>query len=397
MQHALSVVPLQNGWAQGEVRRSYFGVDVHDSLAGFLAGYDGDEFVYVLYPGVMRRAARTFLDGLRAKTMYAVKANAHSAVIATLFDEGVRTFELASIKEIELVREHAPGAEMYLMHPVKSRRLIRHAYAAGIRHFALDCAEELNKILEETGHAEDLHLHIRLSLPKGGAAMPLLGKFGADFDTAIALLHRLDIVAAKKGLCFHVGSQCMDPQDYARAIEYVRQLVDASGVEIDSLDIGGGFPVAYPDMPIRPMQDYFDAIHQALDTHGFTTIEVMAEPGRSLCAEGGSTVTRVELRKGQDLYLNDGTYGSLFDAGMCAWKYPTRLVKQGAEIKTEEMAEFRFFGPTCDSLDTMNGPFALPNSVAEGDWIEVQHLGAYGQAIAGDFNGFSSNTVIAIL
>ncbi|MEL6692980.1 MAG: type III PLP-dependent enzyme, partial [Pseudomonadota bacterium] len=289
-----------------------------------------------------------------------------------------------------------PDAELYLMHPVKSRQTIRHAYDFGVRHFAFDCAAELGKILVETNDAADLHLHLRLALPKGGSAtMPLDGKYGADFDEAVDLLQRARPVSAKLGVCFHVGSQCMDPADYIKALSYVHGLLEAADVQIDSLDCGGGFPVAYPGMTPPPMQDYFARIQKGIEIFGFGGLEIIGEPGRALCGEGGSTLTRVELRKGQDLYLNEGSYGSLFDAAQCAWKYPVRLHRE--DEASDELRTFRFFGPTCDSLDTMAGPFHLPADTREGDWIEICHLGAYGQAMATDFNGFQSDATVAIL
>jgi ornithine decarboxylase len=186
----------------------------------------------------------------------------------------------------------------------------------------------------------------------------------------------------------------MDPQDYYRTIAYVRDLVDTAKIHIDSLDCGGGFPVAYPGMTPPPMADYFNTIDAALTKFGFDNIAIFGEPGRALCAEGGSTLARVELRKGNDLYINDGSYGSLFDAAQCSWKFP---VKSHAPTATDDQIGFRFFGPTCDSLDVMKGPFHLPADIKEGDWIEICHLGAYGQALATDFNGFQSDATVAVL
>ncbi len=373
-----------------------FGLPAFNSVADAIEAYEGDDAIYVLYPRRIEAAAKQFLDGFPGRVLYAVKANPHPAVLKTLWASGMRGFDVASIREIDLVRRACPDAELYLMHPVKSRRTIRHAYENGVRHFAFDCAAELGKILVETNDASDLHLHLRLALPKGGSAnMPLDGKYGAEFEEAVDLLRAARPVSAKLGVCFHVGSQCMDPADYIKALAYVHGLLETAGVEIDSLDCGGGFPVAYPGMTPPPMADYFARIQKGLDIFGFGELEIIGEPGRALCGEGGSTLTRVELRKGQDLYLNEGSYGSLFDAAQCAWKYPVKLHRDGEASEATE--GFRFFGPTCDSLDTMAGPFELPADMREGDWIEVCHLGAYGQALASDFNGFQSETTVAVL
>ena len=373
-----------------------FGLPAFNSIADAIEAYDGDDAVYVLYPQRIEAAARQFLDAFPGKTLYAVKANPHPAVLKTLWATGVRAYDVASIREIDLVLEACPDAELYLMHPVKSRKTIRHAYAAGVRNFAFDCAAELGKILVETDDAQDLHLHLRLALPKGGSAsMPLDDKYGADYQTAVDLLRAARPVAETLGICFHVGSQCMDPGDYIRALSYVHGLLEVADIRIDSLDCGGGFPVAYPGLTPLPMQDYFARIQKGLDIFGFGELEILGEPGRALCGEGGSTLARVELRKGSDLYLNDGSYGSLFDAAQCAWKYPVKLHREGEASAAK--TDFRFFGPTCDSLDVMTGPFELPADTREGDWIEICHLGAYGQAMASDFNGFQSDTTVAIL
>ncbi|MEO1552691.1 MAG: type III PLP-dependent enzyme [Pseudomonadota bacterium] len=373
-----------------------FGLPAFKSVAEAIASYDGDDAIYALYPHKIETATREFLGAFPGKTLYAVKANPHPAVLKTLWAAGVRGFDVASIREIDLVRNTCPDAKLYLMHPVKSRKTIRHAYKAGVRHFAFDCAAELGKVLVETGDAQDLHLHLRLALPQGGSAsMPLDGKYGADYETAIDLLRAARPVADRLGVCFHVGSQCMDPADYVRALAYVHGLLDSANVPIDSLDCGGGFPVAYPGLTPPPMQDYFARIRKGIEIFGFGDLEIIGEPGRALCGEGGSTLARVELRKSDDLYLNEGSYGSLFDAAQCAWKYPVKLHR--TDDASVSMTGFRFFGPTCDSLDTMAGPFELPSDTREGDWIEICHLGAYGQALATDFNGFQSDTTVAIL
>ncbi|MEM7460541.1 MAG: type III PLP-dependent enzyme, partial [Pseudomonadota bacterium] len=307
-----------------------FGLPAFNSIADVIAAYQGDDAIYVLYPQRVEAAARQFLQEFPGKTLYAVKANPHPAVLKTLWATGVRAYDVASIREIDLVLEACPDAELYLMHPVKSRKTIRHAYEMGIRHFAFDCAAELGKILVETNDAHDLHLHLRLALPKGGSAsMPLDGKYGADYQTAIDLLRAARPVAEKLGVCFHVGSQCMDPADYIRALSDVHGLIGAANIRIDSLDCGGGFPVAYPGLKPPPMAAYFARIQKGIEIFGFGNLEIIGEPGRALCGEGGSTLARVELRKGDDLYLNDGSYGSLFDAAQCAWKYPVKLHRVG--------------------------------------------------------------------
>ncbi len=374
-----------------------FDLPTFRTVGDALTDYTGDDHLYVIYPRTIAAAAQTFLSGFPGTVLYAIKANPHPAVLKTLWNEGIRHFDVASIREVELIHQLFPAAKMFLMHPVKSRALIAKAYGYGIRDFSVDCEDELQKILECTNNAKDLTVHVRLALPEGDADMPLSGKFGADRETAVALLQKARSVAKRLGLCFHVGSQCRNVDNYDAAIGYARSVVDAAAVAIDSIDVGGGFPVVYPEMPIAPMSEFFQGIKASLTSHGFDGLDVLGEPGRALCAEGGSSLVRVELRKGNDLYLNDGAYGSLFDAGQCSWKFPVRLIRDGVVVNNRDQTGFRFFGPTCDSLDVMNGPFHLPSDVREGDWIEVQHLGAYGQALASSFNGFHSETACVVL
>ena len=366
------------------------------SLTDALRAYVGDDHINVLYPHRIKAAAESFFYGLPGRTLYAVKANPHPEVLRAVWAGGVRDFDVASLREIDLIQGLFPDVTLYLMHPVKSRRTICEAYARGVRDYSLDCDDELAKIIEETHGARDLRLHVRLALPKAGGIMPLAGKFGASFDVAAALLKAAHSQSASLGVCFHVGSQCLEVGAYDRAIAYARAVVDASGVKIDSIDIGGGFPVAYPDTPHRPWDEYFASIRTSLSAYGFDGLDVLGEPGRAICAAGGSTLARVELRKGTDLYLNDGTYGTLFDAGHFAWKYPVRLLRDSPPEPAANTVGFRFFGPTCDSADTMPGPFHLPADTKEGDWIEIGQLGAYGQTLATQFNGFHSDHTVII-
>jgi ornithine decarboxylase len=335
-------------------------------------------------------AARWFQDNFKGDVFYAVKANPSPWVIGTLADKGVAAFDVASISEIELVAAHAPGARMAFMHPVKSRAAIAAAYVDhGVRTFALDTAEELDKILEATGGAKDLNLIVRLGVEASGAAYSLSGKFGADAYAAPALL-----LAARRatdelmGVSFHVGSQCMRPSAFAAAMAQASRALVRAGVFADVIDVGGGFPSVYPGLVPPDLSEYVAAIDR-----GFSqmmvheTTELWCEPGRALVAEGSSLLTRVELRKGEALYLNDGSYGSLFDAAHAKWPFPVRLHRADGEV-SGALRSFRFYGPTCDSIDAMPGPFWLPEDVREGDYVEIGMLGAYGVAMSSRFNGF---------
>lgn len=353
--------------------------------------------VHILRPATIASTAKWFLKQFPGDVLFAVKTNPDPTVLKCLAKAGVSCFDVASLAEVKLVAEHAPQAQMYFMHPVKSREAIAAAYYEyGVRSYSLDTHEELTKMMQETGFARDLNLFVRISIPNNHAAMSLCGKFGVALEEAVSLLKETRKVAAKLGVCFHVGSQCMDPKAYGNAMELVAGLLREADVKLDALDIGGGFPSIYPGMTPPPLIDYMKAIKTALASEPlFAGCQILSEPGRALVAEGGSTLVRVELRKGDMLYINDGVYGSLFDAGTPAFVYPVRALRMNGEMASEQKA-FGFFGPTCDSLDVMKGPFYLPADIAEGDWIEIGQLGAYGATMRTNFNGFRSDTTVEV-
>ena len=346
--------------------------------------------VALVRPDAVALAARWFQDKFKGDVYYAVKANPSPWVISTLADNGVTAFDVASIPEIELVAAHAPGGHMAFMHPVKSRSAIACAYADhGVRTFAFDTLEELEKIQNATGRAKDLNLIVRLSVEASGAAYSLSGKFGVDAHEAPPLL-----LAARRatdqlmGVSFHVGSQCMRPSAFPAAMAQASRALVRAGVFADVVDVGGGFPSAYPGMVPPDLDEYIAAIDRGFsEMMVHETTELWCEPGRALVAEGSSLLTRVELKKGDALYLNDGSYGSLFDAAHTKWPFPVKLHRSGGEASAA-LRPFRFFGPTCDSQDMMPGPFWLPEDVGEGDYVEIGMLGAYGVAMTTRFNGF---------
>jgi ornithine decarboxylase len=313
-------------------------------------------------------------------------------------DAGISAFDVASLPEIELVAGHAPGARMAFMHPVKSRDAIARAYSDfGVRTFALDTHEELAKIVEATGGADDLNLIVRLAVETSGAEYALAGKFGVAAQDAPALL-----LAARRatqelmGVSFHVGSQCLRPSAYQAAMAQASRSLVRAGVFADVVDVGGGFPSVYPGMVPPDLDEYIAAIDRGFaDMMVHEATELWCEPGRALVAEASSLLTRVDLRKGEALYLNDGAYGSLFDAAHSKWPFPAKLVRaEGPTSAT--LKPFSFFGPTCDAIDRMPGPFWLPEDVREGDYIEIGMLGAYGVAMNTRFNGYGVVDTVAV-
>ncbi len=346
--------------------------------------------VTLLRPHAAQRAARFFVEKFPGKSLYAVKANPSPELIALLWESGITHFDVASIAEVRLAAANAPGATLCFMHPVKAEEAIREAYFEhGVRTFSLDSLDELAKIERATQGATDLTLCVRIRVSSEHSKLSLAAKFGADPAEMKELLIATRQTADALGICFHVGSQAMTPSAYTQAMERVRAAIVAAGVTVDVVDVGGGFPSVYPGMEPPPLEAYFAAIHRSFEDLPVSySSELWCEPGRALCAEYSSLIVRVERRRGDELYINDGAYGALFDAAHIGWRFPVDLLRE-AESDARDMP-FSFYGPTCDDLDHMAGPFLLPADVQAGDYIEIGMLGAYGCAMRTGFNGFGS-------
>jgi ornithine decarboxylase len=386
-----AVSPLRRSSAAYPVRRP--------TVDQVIAADRPEEPVHCLRPDVIAETAHAFIEAFPGDVLYAVKCNPDPAVLRALHDGGVRHFDCASLPEVRLVRDMFFDAAIHFMHPVKARGAIREAWERhGVRDFVLDSADELAKIRTEiaaTGLPGALGLIVRIALPKGGAKLDLSGKFGATPEVAADLLRAARGCAATLGVSFHVGSQCLDPLAWRAALDLAGQVIRMADVAIDVVDVGGGFPVAYPDQEPPALGAFFAEIEDGFDRLDLPEARLWAEPGRALVAAGASVVVQVQARRGAMLYVNDGVYGSLSDAGVLGFRYPARLVRPDGGV-AEDVAAFSLFGPTCDSADVMGGPFLLPADTAEGDWIEIGQLGAYGACLRTAFNGFDRARIVEV-
>ena len=362
-------------------------MDVFTSAAELLRHHRPERPVLCLRPRAATRAARWFLANFPGRVLYAAKANDSDSIIEALVQAGISQFDVASLVEIGRMAA-VPNVELYFMNPVKSRGSIRIAYREfAVRSFSFDSEDELYKILEETGRAQDLNLYLRIACPNTHSLIPLEGKFGISIAEAPVLLLRARQVARCLGITFHVGSQAVVPAAFGEALRRVGQLIVTSGVLVDAVDIGGGFPSRYPHSDPPELAAYTDEIVKAWDELAVKhSCELLCEPGRALVAEAESVILRVDARRGNALYVNDGAFGTLFDAAYSGFRYPARLIGATGSAKAE--AGFSLYGPTCDSSDYLPGPFMLPSSVQEGDYIEIGQIGAYGRVLANRFNGF---------
>jgi len=386
-----AVAPLRRPLADYPIRRP--------TVDEVVAADRPEEPIHCLRPAAVAETARDFVRSFPGDVLYAVKCNPDPAVLRALWDGGVRHFDCASLPEVRLVRDMLPDAAIHFMHPIKARGAIREAWARhDVRDFVLDSADELAKIRTEITATEvpgPLGLIVRLALPKGGAMLDLSGKFGADPDAAADLLRAARGCATTLGVSFHVGSQCLDPLAWRDALVLTGQVIRAAGVKVDIVDVGGGFPVAYPEQEPPALGAFFAEIEARFGTLGLADARLWAEPGRALVAAGTSVVVQVQARRGAELYINDGVYGSLADAGTLGFRYPVRLIRPDGNAAVQT-TKFSLFGPTCDSADVMHGPFLLPADTAEGDWIEIGQLGAYGACLRTAFNGFDRARIVEV-
>jgi len=352
--------------------------------------------VTLVRPHAAARAARFFVEKFPGRSMYAVKANPSPELLQILWDNGITHYDVASIAEVRLVARTLPEATLCFMHPVKAEEAIAEAYFThGVRTFSLDSLEELDKVVRATREATDLTLCVRLRVSSEHSKLSLASKFGAAPHEAKELLFAARQAADALGICFHVGSQAMTPEAYSNAMERVRAAIVEAAVTVDVIDVGGGFPSSYPGMEPPPLERFFETIHRAFESLPVSySSELWCEPGRALCAEYSSIIVRVEKRRGTELYINDGAYGALFDAAHIGWRFPVELLRE-PDSRAKDM-EFSFYGPTCDDMDHMAGPFLLPADVQAGDYIEIGMLGAYGSAMRTAFNGFGSDETVIV-
>jgi ornithine decarboxylase len=355
--------------------------------------------VYCIRKKSVLTASNFFQKNFPGEILYAVKTNPHPVVIKTLIESGINQFDVASVEEIKQVRKFSSSAKCSFMHTIKSPESIKRAYFEfGIKTFSLDTKEELIKIINNTDNAKDLELFVRIAVSNEHAEIDLSKKFGALNSEALGLLRLAKQYAKKVGLSFHVGSQCMHPISYAKGITEIGNIIKKTKIIPDYINVGGGFPSIYPDLVPDNLIAYFNEIKKSLENLKIENMpKIICEPGRALVAESGSTIVRINLRKKQNLYINDGTYGTLFDAGTPNIVYPSKMIKENSsKIISKKMTAFSFFGPTCDSMDYMKGPFVLPNNIRENDYIELGQLGAYGLTFRTHFNGFYSDEIYEV-
>ncbi len=350
--------------------------------------------VYCIRPNEIKKSVNFFKENFPGKILYAVKTNPNEKIIKQIIANGVNEFDVASLNEIKLINKIYSEAKLHFMHTVKSKESTASAYNDyNVKSFSLDSKDELRKILDATNQAKDLELFVRIAISNEHAEIDLSRKFGALPSEALGLVRLCKQHAKKLGISFHVGSQCMHKISYSKGIKEIGNIIKKTKIIPDTINVGGGFPSIYPDLNPEPLSNYMMEIKKELNNLKLDKLpEIICEPGRAIVAESGSTIVKVILRKKNNLYINDGTYGSLFDAGAPNFVLPSKMITEG-RVQSKKLTAFSFFGPTCDGLDYMKGPFLLPNNIKEGDYIELGQLGAYSLTFRTNFNGFYSNEI----
>lgn len=352
---------------------------------------------YCFRPERVSAAAQWFVEKFPAQPFYAVKVNPAPHVLDALWNGGIRSFDAASEKEIELIRGRFPEARIAFLHPVKPRPAIRRAYFDhGVRIFVTDSMAELHKILDATDFAKDLTILVRIAVSNEGSALPLSGKFGANAAEGAEILSVARRYADELGVSFHVGSQAMKPSAWATAMADASRVIIDAGVTVDIVDVGGGFPAIYADKNPPDMEDYVSMVMRSFENmFVLENAELWCEPGRALVAEAESLLVQVDLAKGDAIYINEGSYGALYDAVHENWVFPMRAISADGR-KLGRMVEYTVYGPTCDSADMLPSKVWLPAGLNEGDYIEIGNIGAYGRSMATRFNGFGDSELAIV-
>lgn len=371
---------------------------IYPNSAAVISGLRPDDPVYCFCPAEAHRTAVLYQEGFSGRVAYAVKANATPSIISTLSQSGIDLFDVASLNEIELLRSLAPAAGLLYDNPVKSRTEIERAYAKfGVRSFALDDVIELYKLHDIIRGDNSVQLTVRFKLNRVTASQDLSSKFGATRDHAAKLLNEVAKLGYRPALTFHPGSQCKEAPAYGEHIRAAAAIAKDAGVEIEMLNVGGGFPVPYSSSSVPPLRDYFEVIDRTFrEDFDPGKCQLVCEPGRGLVASSVSLITRVKHRRNDHaLFLNDGIYGGLLEQFMFKVTMPMRAYRDGRELDGP-LSEFDIFGPTCDATDHLPLKPMLPEQVREGDWVEFGMMGAYGSSTATRFNGFVSERYVQV-
>ncbi len=371
-------------------------------VEAFIAANSFDRPTLVLDTDVVAANYRALAAGLgAARIHYAVKANPAPEILARLVAEGA-AFDAASRGEIELcLSQGARAGDISFGNTIKRAADIAFAHRAGVRLFAADAAEELEKI---AANAPGAQVYIRLVVTASQADWPLSRKFGCTPDMALDLMDQARLLGlVPVGISFHVGSQTRRAAMWGATLDEMAQVwhrAQAAGHRLTLLNIGGGFPAFYGEAVEAPTA-YAAEVMQMVHARFGAVPRVMAEPGRGLVAEAGAIAAEVLLtaRKSEDdlhrwVYLDIGKFSGLAETIEEAIRYQFLTPRDG-----EQTGPCILAGPSCDSADVLyeKRPVQLPLTLAAGDRIVIRNAGAYTSSYASvGFNGFPPLDVVVL-
>jgi ornithine decarboxylase len=345
-----------------------------------------------------RQMRRAFPD---ASVFYAMKCNS-SVPILSAFAELGAGFEVASIGELDLLTGIGVSpAGVLFSNPVKPPAAIARAYSVGLRRFAFDSEGEVRKLAE---HAPGSDVYVRLRVDDSASVFPLSRKFGCDaLDARALMLMARELGLNPYGITFHVGSQCSSPRAWRQALAACRGLMlqlQRDGIQIEMLDVGGGFPAHYASR-VPDIQQFGAVVDAAMtDLLPYRPTIIALEPGRHLVADSAVLVATVlgrEVRAGENwLYLDVGAYNGLMETQQTVgdWDYP--MWTSLPDHATGQLAQFTVTGPSCDSSDTTMYGVLLPDRLDVGDRVYIGSAGAYTLSYASTFNGFPIPTALFV-
>jgi ornithine decarboxylase len=348
----------------------------------------------------INRTYNRFLDSFPGGLIYyALKANSNPHISELVANRG-GGLEIASLAELELsLRAGATGDQIICSNPIKHPTFLRRMVDVGVYAMVVDSTYEVEKVAE---HAPGSRVYVRLAVDNSGAVLPLAGKFGVDGETALELIDQArDLGLQPIGLSFHVGSQCLKPQNWANAIRSCGEVwteAVARGHEFYFLDIGGGYPAGHYHTPSIPTIEEIGAVvMQAVETYIPATSNLMLilEPGRGLVGEAGRLLASVvgKAKRGEDMwvYLDVGVFNGLMETYE---GFPPVVSVLNDEVE-RPLKTYTLAGPSCDSCDVVARNIELPE-LQIGERVVFYDAGAYTNEYAAAFNGFPIPEVIEL-
>ncbi len=368
----------------------------------YIGFHASSEPVYLFSDTALLERVTEFNRLFKGELSYAVKANPETLLLDCLWNSGVKSFDVASLGEIELISNRFKGAHCHYNNPVRSddmTSIAAHKY--GVRSFAVDDMAGLIQV--SALGLTDVEVSIRFKLDHFDAAYDFGSKFGADSKQAAVIVKKAKDLGMRCSLTFHPGSQCADATMYVAHIKAAAQISKEAGVKLHRLNVGGGFPLPYENTKLASLEQYMQAIQNAVKIHfGTDAPALLCEPGRALVGTCASLLTQViRIRENGEVFINDGIYGGLQEQMLVKLDLPFRIWR-GEKLVYNSIdgkgncTETTVFGPTCDPVDRLPNTLALPHNILEGDYIEFGLMGAYGSATATRFNHFKSEKYIEV-